>query len=57
MSFGESFPFSESLGVFFGVSGFEWLADGQAEPLKAVVIALAAGGILKIARQSFKRHR
>ncbi len=56
MSLGDRFPISESLGVFVGVTGFDWLADGHAEPLKGVIVALAAGGIL-VALRSLLKHR
>lgn len=56
MSFGDHLPISESLGVFVGVAGFDWLADGQAEPVKAIVAAFAAGAVLMAARQ-WRKHR
>ena len=31
MALGDHFPVSESFGVFVGVAGFDWLADGHAE--------------------------
>ena len=30
MAFADNLPVSESFGVFVGVAGFDWLADGQA---------------------------
>ncbi len=56
MSLGDHIPVSESLGVFVGVAGFDWLAEGHAEPLKAAIVALAAGGIL-VAVRSLLNHR
>lgn len=56
MAFADNLPISECLGVFVGVSGFDWLTDGRAEPLKAVVIALSAGALLMIIRL-WRRHR
>ena len=54
----DELPISETLGVFVGVAGFDWLADGNAEPLKAVTVAIAAGGILFIAKWLLKhRHK
>lgn len=50
MAFSDNLPISESLGVFVGISGFEWLTEGQTEPLNAAIAALAAGGIVAIAR-------
>jgi len=57
MAFADNFPVSESIGVFVGVAGFDWLADGQAEPIKAVVAAVAAGAVLMAARHWLKHHR
>lgn len=56
MAFADNLPISESLGVFVGVTGFDWLTEGQAEPLKAAVAALAAGAILAVCRQILKRR-
>ncbi len=44
MAFADHLPISESLGVFVGIAGYDWLAEGQAEPLKAAIAAIAAGG-------------
>jgi len=57
MAFADNFPVSESIGVFVGVAGFDWLADGQAEPPKAVVAAVAAGAVLMAARHWLKHRR
>lgn len=38
-----NFPLAESIGIFLGISGVDWLARGYAEPLKAAAIALACG--------------
>ncbi|MBI2277396.1 MAG: hypothetical protein HYU74_08605 [Dechloromonas sp.] len=57
MAFADNLPISESLGVFVGVAGFDWLADGQAEPLKAAVVAVAAGAVILAARHWLKRRR
>lgn len=54
MAFSDNLPISESLGVFVGITGFDWLAEGQAEPLKAAIAAIAAGGIIAIARYLLK---
>ena len=56
MAFVDNLPVSESLGVFVGITGYDWLAEGQAEPLKAAIAAIAAGGIIAIARALLK-HR
>ncbi|UCV09206.1 hypothetical protein [Dechloromonas denitrificans] len=50
-------PISESLGVFVGVSGFDWLAEGQAEPLKAVLAAIATGAVIMVRRHWLQKHR
>ena len=53
----DNLPISESLGVFVGITGFDWLSEGHAEPVKAAIAAVAAGGIIAIARQLLKQHR
>lgn len=45
-AFSEHFPLSESIGIFFGISGVDWLANGYAEPLKAAAIALCCGVVM-----------
>ena len=57
MAFADNLPISESLGVFVGVAGFDWLTDGQAEPLNAALAAIAAGAAIISARRWFKRRR
>lgn len=57
MSFMDNLPISESLGVFVGIAGYDWLAEGQAEPLKAAIAAVAAGGIIAIARALLKHRK
>lgn len=57
MAFADNLPVNESLGVFVGVAGFDWLADGQAEPLKAAIAAVAAGAIILAARHWLKKRR
>jgi hypothetical protein len=57
MALADELPLSETLGVFVGVAGFDWLADGNAEPLKAVIVAVAAGGILLVAKLLLKHRR
>lgn len=56
MAFADNLPISESLGVFVGVTGFDWLTEGQAEPLKAAIAAIAAGAILAVSRQILKKR-
>ncbi len=57
MAFADNLPISESLGVFVGVAGLDWLADGQAEPMNAVLAAVAAGAAIIAARRWLKRRR
>lgn len=57
MAFADNLPISESLGVFIGITGFDWLAEGQAEPLKAAVTAVAAGAVIAIARHWLNKRR
>ena len=57
MAFSDYLPISESLGVFVGLTGFDWLAEGRAEPLKAAIAAVAAGGVIAIARILLKGRR
>lgn len=57
MAFADNLPINESFGVFVGVSGYDWLTEGQAEPLKAISVALAAGAVLVIARYWLRRRR
>ncbi|EKE17254.1 MAG: hypothetical protein ACD_10C00544G0001 [uncultured bacterium] len=57
MAFADNLPLSESFGVFVGVAGFDWLTDGQAEPLKAAVVAIAAGAVIVATRHWLKKRR
>lgn len=57
MSFGNGLPVSESIGVFVGVSGIDWLTDGRAEPTKAAVAAIAVGALIFLIRTLVKRDR
>jgi hypothetical protein len=56
MAFADNLPISESLGVFVGVAGLDWLADGHAEPMKAVVAAIAVGAVIIVARRCIKQR-
>lgn len=56
MAFADNLPISESLGVFVGIAGFDWLTEGQAEPLKAALAAIAAGLVIAAARQVLKKR-
>lgn len=57
MSFGDGLPVSESIGVFVGVSGIDWLTDGRAEPTKAAAAAIVVGAVLYLIRTLLKRDR
>ncbi len=57
MAFADNLPISESIGVFVGISSFDWLTEGQAEPLKAAIAAVAAGVIIAIARLILLKRR
>lgn len=57
MAFADNLPINESLGVFVGVAGLDWLADGQAEPVKALVAAVAAGAAILAVRHWLKHRR
>lgn len=50
MAFADHLPLSESLGVFIGVSGYEWLTEGQADPMQAALGALGAGLAIAVYR-------
>jgi len=56
MAFADNLPISESLGVFVGVAGIDWLTDGQAEPINAVLAAVATGAVI-VATRSWLKHR
>ncbi|MGE5490205.1 MAG: hypothetical protein ACM31P_02855, partial [Actinomycetota bacterium] len=57
MAAGHELPISETIGVFLGVTGVDWLADGYAEPLKAVAFSLVAGTAIFLAREWMKKRR
>ena len=56
MSFTDNLPLSESLGVFVGVAGYDWLVDGHAEPLKALAAAFATGAVIFVHRHWQRQH-
>jgi hypothetical protein len=57
MAFADNLPLNESFGVFVSVAGLDWLADGYAEPLRAIASAVAAGTVIFAARRWLgKRH-
>lgn len=57
MALSDHLPVSETLGVFVGITGFDWLSEGRADPVKAAIAAVAAGAIIAIARQMLKKRR
>lgn len=58
MALPDDLPISQSLAVFFGVSGFEWLTEGRAELFNGLAIALASGiAIFIVRRWRQKRQR
>ena len=57
MAFSDNLPINESLGVFVGMAGMDWLVDGQAEPMKALFAALAAGVVIFVARYWLRKRR
>ena len=57
MAFADTLPVNDALGVFVGVAGMDWLADGQAEPLKALLAAVVSGAAIVAVRQWRKRRR
>lgn len=56
MAFADNLPMNESFGVFVSVAGLDWLADGYAEPLKAAVVAVAAGTVIFATRRWLRRR-
>ncbi len=57
MSLADNLPVSESIGVFVGVAGFDWLADGRAEPLKALLAGIFAGVVIMAVREWRKKRQ
>ncbi len=55
MAFADRLPLSEMLATFVGVAGFDWLTEGHAEPLKALIAALMVG--IAVASIRVIRHR
>jgi len=50
-------PFHESLAVFLGITGAQWLIEGDAEPFDALLLALAVGVAIHVARHLRSIHR
>jgi predicted transporter len=57
MALPDDLPISESLAVFFGVAGFQWLSAGRAELIDSLLPALIVGATLFIARRWRDRKR
>ena len=57
MAFADNLPINESLGVFVGVAGLDWLADGRAEPVHALLAAVAVGVAIVVGRHLLKKRR
>lgn len=47
----DDLPVQESLAVFLAVTGGQWLIEGNADPLKALLLALAVGIAIHLAKQ------
>ncbi|WP_306604411.1 hypothetical protein [Azonexus sp.] len=52
----DNLPISETLAVFLGVSGFEWLSEGQAGLLNAMLTALISGFFVYVFRRHFRQN-
>ncbi|WP_028994596.1 hypothetical protein [Azonexus hydrophilus] len=57
MALPDDLPISESLAVFFGVAGFQWLVSGQAGLIDAIVPALLFGASVFAIRRWRERNR
>ncbi|HEX9195452.1 MAG TPA: hypothetical protein VF854_05470 [Azonexus sp.] len=57
MAFADNLPINESLGVFVGVAGMDWLVDGHAELMRALLVAIAAGSVIFVVRHWRRKHR
>ncbi len=57
MAFVDNLPINESLGVFVGVAGMDWLVDGQAELMRALLAAIATGSVIFVVRHWRRKRR
>jgi hypothetical protein len=57
MAFADNLPINESLGVFVGVAGMDWLVDGQAELMRALLAAIATGSVIFVVRHWRRKRR
>lgn len=51
MSPAGNLPVSETLAVFLGLTGYDWLTEGNAEPLTAMLTASIAGIAIFVLRR------
>jgi hypothetical protein len=57
MAFADNLPINESLGVFVGVAGMDWLVDGQAELIRALLAAIVTGSVIFVVRHWRRKRR
>lgn len=57
MALMDKLPISESIGVFVGITGFDWLTEGRAEPLKAIAVSIVVGVLIEAGRHWINRKR
>lgn len=57
MALPDDLPVSESLAVFFGVAGFQWLTAGRAGLIDSLLPALIVGAAIFFARRWRERKR
>jgi hypothetical protein len=51
----KDFPISETIGIFVGIAGYDWLAEGHADPMKALLCALS-GGLIVLLYRHIRSH-
>jgi hypothetical protein len=51
----DNLPASETLAVFLGLTGFDWLSEGQADLLSSLVIALIVGLAIHFLRRPLRK--
>lgn len=57
MAVPNNLPITETLGIFVGITGFDWLTEGKAEPLEAIISAILAGLVIFTARCIARQRR
>jgi len=57
MALPDDLPISESLAVFLGVAGFQWLTAGRAGLIDSLLPALIVGAAIFAARRWRERKR